>query len=563
MDNGLDKGRQREAAGGQRVPAAYRKPVKYADYGKTADPAVSFNFHGRRGKRTWIVLLCCFVAIVVCVVAYQYAAEQRRIAEAAAAQLAADEELRQKLDQERVEYEQFSSSTVFLTGITVEGVDIGGMTLEEARAALSAATNGQRPTGSIQLTYADKVFSVDLGDVSVTTDMDDVLAEAYRLGKTGDYAAMKTEIADVNANGRSFSLTATYDYTNLLADITTIAALLNTDPVNAGVQGIDAETRQITFSDGVTGVIVQEDALVQSITEAIESKAFAPIAIPVLETPPAVTRADLEGRYVLRAKATTNFKGSSRERKFNIRKGCGMISGTVLKPGAVFSANDKLGVRTVKNGWQIAGAYEGGAVVEAAGGGVCQLSSTLYNAVVKADLQIVSRRNHSMRVNYIKQGLDATINSVGNLIDFQFSNNTTSDIVVFGYTDGDDLTFEIWGLPFATDEYDEIRLTSELSETLSPSGEEVVIEVPVGTKKHDNSPMAAGETYVAVARQNGSIYHSYKNYYKNGVFVRKEFLATSTYKAFAGEIWTCQVSSAPTGDPSSTPDPGIVTPIWP
>ena len=158
-----------------------------------------------------------------------------------------------------------------------------------------------------------------------------------------------------------------------------------------------------------------------------------------------------------------------------------------------------------------------------------------------------------MPVNYIKEGLDATINSVGNIIDFQFKNNTTSDIIVIGYTEGNKLTFEIWGIPFATTEYDEIKLTSSLVSTDSSAGEPIEMEVPVGTEKADGSLMVAGETYVAVTPRKGYVYQSYKNYYLAGTLVKKEKLAVSTYKAFQGEIWICPGEVTPA--PEVTPEP--------
>jgi len=295
-----------------------------------------------------------------------------------------------------------------------------------------------------------------------------------------------------------------------------------------------------------------------------------PINIPILEVQPALTAAELQGQYVRRNTVTwTDFSSSPSARKYNVRKGADLINGTVLKPGEVFSTNDVLGVRSAGNGWKEANAYESGTVVPQYGGGVCQLSTTLYNAVVKADLEIVFRRNHSMPVTYIKEGLDATINSVGNIIDFQFKNNTLGDIIVIAYTTSNNrLYFEIWGLPFATTEYDEIRLTSELVSTTSPSGEPVQLIVPVGTEKPDGTLMKEGDAgIIIVAPRKGYVYQSYKNYYKNGTLVKKEKLAVSTYKAFQGEIWSCPAPETPTPPyfeiepeplPTDTPAPTAV-----
>lgn len=555
MDDSRGNKRQRYQDGERDYPEVFLEPIDDPGFSEYSDKNIRFDFQAKKRKKTLIVLLSCAIALIICILAYFFISAQKRAAEEAAAQLAAEEALRLKLEQERVEFEEMSNSTVFLDGITIEGVSVGGMSLNEARTALASIFNDHHSVGNLQLTYGDKVYELDLSKVSSSSNLEDVLAEAYRLGKTGDYLAMKAEVENVKTAGRSFSLTASYDFSQVLIDIALIAEELNTEPRNAGIAGFDLATRSIEFDDGVMGVVVQQEELVQIITEALLNDIYTPIAIPVLETAPAVTRASLEGKYVLRAKAATSFSGSSSNRIFNINKGSDLINGTVLKAGEVFSTNDTLGMRTLKNGWKMAGAYVSGAVVEEAGGGVCQLSSTLYNAVVKADLEIVYRRNHSMPVTYISEGLDATINSVGNIIDFQFKNNTASDILVFGYTEGKTLTFEIYGLPFATSEYDEIKLTSEKTSNLSPNGPTVEIEVPEGKEKLDGSKMKPGETYVAVTRRNGSSWQSYKNYYKDGVLVKKEALASSTYKAMAGEVWICPALE-PSISPTPTVDPG-------
>lgn len=550
MDEVRGNKRRSYEDGEQDYPEVFLEPIDDPGFSEYSDEKISFDFQAKKRKKTLIVLLTCAIALIICVLAYFFISAQKRAAEEAAAQLAAEEALRLRLEQERIEYEELSNSTVFLEGITVEGISIGGMTLPEARAALAPVVNEHQSVGNLQLTYGTRVFSLDLSKVGGNSNLEDVLAEAYRLGKTGDYVTMKAEVEDVKTVGRSFSLTASYDFSQVLTDIALIAEELNTEPVNAGVSGFDSATRNIEFTDGIAGVTVQQEELVQTITEALLNDIYTPIAIPVLETAPAITRADLEGKYVLRAKASTSFSGSSSNRIFNINKGSSLIDGTILKPGQEFSTNDTLGTRTTKNGWKMAGAYVGGAVVEEPGGGVCQLSSTLYNAVVKADLEVVYRRNHSMPVTYISEGLDATINSVGNIIDFQFKNNTTSDILIVSYTEGKTLVFEIYGLPFATSEYDEIKLTAEKTATLSPSSETVEMEVAEGTEKPTGGKMSLGETYVAVTRRNGSSWQSYKNYYKNGELIRKEPLASSTYKAMAGEVWVCP---SPTPSPSADP----------
>lgn len=547
-----------EELGLTRMDAAKREQVQ------TAKP---LSRKKRRDKnRTLIVVLCSLIALVTLVMAYYFIDNQKRQAEEIASQLAAEEALRVQQEQERVAYEAMLASKVFAEGITVNDIAIGGMTMDEAKAVLSPVVQQIHSMGELQLTLADKIYSINLDSIVIANDLDSVLAEAYKLGKEGEYTALKAELAAIKTNGRAFSLRPTYDEAALRQRVSELATQIDTPMQDAKVESVNTEDRTITFADEVPGVSIQQEELTQAVLKAMQTGSLAPLAIPVIETKPAITKDMLSARYVMRSSATTNFSSSISERKYNIRKGAGMITGTVLKPGAVFSANDALGTRTAQNGWKNAGAYEGGMVVEQAGGGVCQLSSTLYNAAVKADLEIVTRRNHSMPVAYISEGLDATINSVGNIIDFQFKNSTSSDIVLFAYTTNNKtVTFEIWGIPFPNT-FDEIKLTAEKLDSIEPDGAEVVTEVPEGTPLPDGTLVAAGQEYVISQRRSGSRYQSYKVYYKDGERVSSEKLALSTYKAFNGEKWVgpavATVDPPVIVDPNmfATPPPVVDTP---
>ena len=130
-----------------------------------------------------------------------------------------------------------------------------------------------------------------------------------------------------------------------------------------------------------------------------------------------------------------------------------------------------------------------------------------------------------MPVHYVRMGLDATVNSVGFIIDFQFRNNTPYDMVLFTWTEGKKLCVKIIRCAFQTDEYDSITMTSTEVSVLKPDSE---MEV-----KQDDS-LKPGESVIDVARRDGSIWQAYKNYFKNGVLVKSEPFYRSTYKAFAG-----------------------------
>lgn len=497
------------------------------------------------GKRTAILIVgACLVATLLFGGVY-YIISQSRAEREIAAQIAAEEEAeRQKAEMALVqsqEYDAIVNSTTFLEGVTVEGIDIGGKTMSEAEALLTEVIESKKLTGTLPLAYGETSYTFDLSNVAITTNLSDVLAQAYQLARSGSVEEVLAEAEDIRTNGKAFTLTIQYDFSSISSQVAALALEFDQPAQNATFGEIDKENHTVSVIDAVDGIEINQEALVSTITTALMNGDFStPIQIPVTETPATLVK---EQMSLISTSAETSFSGSTSNRKYNIRKGADMINGTVLAPGETFSTNAVLGTRTLANGWKMANAYVGGTTEEQAGGGVCQLSSTLYNAVVKADLEIVSRRNHSMPVSYMSKGLDATINSVGNIIDFKFKNNTQTDVIIFAWTSGNTVYFKVYRCQFDTDEYDEIRLSSKKIDTIYPSGE---------MEEELDPTLPAGSEEIVVERKNGERWQSYKNYYKNGKLVRTEELAVSTYSAFNGKKLVGP-SPTPTIEPTVTP----------
>ncbi len=458
-------------------------------------------------------------------------------------------------DLHREELDAILRRTTMLDGVTVNGVSVGGMTTDQAKAAVQQSLDAQKQDLSVTVTLGDttKVFSG--AEIGTVDDLSQALDEAFALVREDNgFDAVSAEVDEIRTKGRDFPVRVTFNETALRAAVDAFADAHETKPVNAAV-GYNKEENKIDFTPDVTGVSVDREALLSALLNA---KPGETVEAPAVETQAEIRLEDVQKQYVLRSSYTTKYSKSINNRKYNIYKGAGMITGTILHPGDTFSANGTLGVRNKANGWKVATAFVGGKHDKQYGGGVCQLSSTLYNAAVLADLKIVDRRNHTMPVDYVDKGRDATINSVGNIIDFKFQNSSKSDIIIIAYVDSTDykkagkLTMEIWGVPISEDsngEYDEIRIpTPKKTKTIKPSGEilyTVDVTKPVGYKEKVSD------------RRDGSIWESTKEYYLNGVLVKTEKLATSKYLAFAGE-YLVGPDAPETPDP--TPDKPTPTP---
>lgn len=214
------------------------------------------------------------------------------------------------------------------------------------------------------------------------------------------------------------------------------------------------------------------------------------------------------------ASYSTNYPTRDRNRATNVELASQKVDGYVLMPGETFSFNQVVGKRTASAGFKSATVYQGGEVVDGIGGGICQVSSTLYNAVLLANLEIVERSNHGFSVSYVKPSTDATV-SWGSP-DFKFKNNRNYPIkILFSATRGTD-TCRILGLR-QEDDY-EVRIESY-----------VTGRIPYKTIYKDTTSLAPGETKVLESGSNGTRSEAYKVLLKNGQEVSRTLLSRDTY----------------------------------
>ena len=225
--------------------------------------------------------------------------------------------------------------------------------------------------------------------------------------------------------------------------------------------------------------------------------------IPLTVTEPETTAEELEALLYrdLLGSMTTYYTWSTANRINNIQLVADKLDGLIMLPGEVFSYNDYVGQRTEEAGFRIAKAYADGQEVEALGGGICQVSSTLYCATMYARLETVSRTNHYFKVGYLDYGLDATV-SWGQP-DFKFKNSRDYPIRIAAYTNSDDnsLTIEIWGTD--VDGYS-VRLRHNSAEVY----DEEYTDVLIGYSIHTYGDIYdADGNYVDTVYENSGVYY--------------------------------------------------------
>lgn len=264
-------------------------------------------------------------------------------------------------------------------------------------------------------------------------------------------------------------------------------------------------------SNGLDFAISMEEA------KAIISNQQDEYTIPLKITYPNVTTNQIgnEAFPDLLSQFSTSFTSSGYNRSNNIILSSAKLNGLVLMPGEEFSYNQAVGQRTRAAGFREAGAYSNGKVVQEVGGGICQVSSTLYNAVLYANLEIVERTNHYFNPGYVKAGLDATVSWGGP--DFRFRNNRNYPIRIVTDTSGKKLKVYIYGL----------KTDDDCTVVLDPR---YISSVPYKTTYQKDPSLATGETRVISSGSNGCKTATYKYVYdKNGTLISSECISRDTY----------------------------------
>ncbi len=428
------------------------------------------------------------------------------------------------------QWEELYNQGTYFAGIQIDDIDVSGMTMAQARPLVQQRIQQRISDVKVTIDNNGQQFLLGKDDFEIADNADAILKEALSVAREGSRLEIGAKIREIEKNGLEFSTDYTVKPSPVKSRIQEIALAVDVPATNAAVQvNKDDRKNRFSYTDEAAGFRVDQDALYAEVEKQVRARTYGTVKMPIVPVPPTVTKAELLANTVLRAGASTSFGQSPYNRDsrvFNIKKAVGLINGCVIKPGENFSTNTVLGPRVYELGWQPAPAVVRGGSEDQAGGGVCQVSTTMYNAVLKADLEIVNRQGHSIKLSYVAGGLDATINT--GTIDFIYKNNTDHDIYIFGWVNSGSQTvnFEIYGAPFS-DDYDEVRLSSEKLETLQPPGEMIVMVDK--TKPY-------GYQEVVVKRRDGYVYATYKHYYKDGAEVKEpELIGKTKYKPYAGE----------------------------
>ncbi len=405
---------------------------------------------------------------------------------------------------------------VITKGVYIDSVDIGGMTKEQAEQAVKDYVDSLKEK-TVTVDIDGEKETITLGDLGFTSKDNQYIAEALEIGKNGNLIRQYKELKDTQENNLTYKLEFSMSDDELK---TFIKKQLSSHNIKAKNATVARKNGKFVYTDEVVGMKVNTSATADSIKEAVLKDWTGEdvnVSAEIKKDEPKYTREMVEKCNTILGSYSTTYTSSSNDRAANLANGARLINNTVLYPGDVFSAYEKLTPFTKANGYYEAGAYANGKVIDSIGGGACQVTTTLYNAVLFSELEVVERFPHSMTISYVSLSRDAAI--AGTWKDLKFKNDTDTPIVIEASTQGRTITFNIWGNETRDTEGRKIKFETVVLNEKAP-GADVVTKDPNQLEGYEYTTQSAHTGYSA---------ELYKIVYENGVEVSRTKINKSVY----------------------------------
>lgn len=365
-------------------------------------------------------------------------------------------------------------------GIFAEGIDLSGMTEAEAVQAIAEYVEGLKNVTVILVAADNKEVATTAGALGITWANPELVQEALEIGTQGNVIQRYKIMKDLEHENLIFDIALGFDVAAINDILVNECVKYDRKAVNVALKrangGFQVVEGQVGYKlDVETSIDIVNDYL----TAQWDGQAVS-IALDVAVEEPKGSAEELAQVKDILGSFTTSFTSSGTARTANVTNGCVLINGTTLYPGEEFSTYESVAPFSQANGYYMAGSYLNGKVVDSIGGGICQVSTTLYNAVLLAELEVTERHNHSMIVTYVDPSADAAIaESSGK--DFRFVNTTDSPIYIEGIIKDKQITFNIYGKETRPSNR-KISYVSEILETIMPPADMIYQDAaqPIG-----------------------------------------------------------------------------------
>ncbi len=453
--------------------------------------------------------------------------------------------------------------STFLEGVFVDDIALGGLTMEQAKQKVEAKQQEFVAANSVTITKdGQTALQIGVAETACTFDTDAIMGEALKQGHEGTKEEQLAAQERLKTTPVKLVTTATIDPAAVEQKVRDLVTPYTKAAVDATFVKYDVEKpegERLVFTPDVPGEKVDADSLWAAVKTAFETRAFGTVEMQVVPMPAAITLAGLQGEMQLIGEFESNIKNYKKQRRKNIELASAAISGLILMPGETFSMNEKTGERTEAKGYQKAPVDQNGIEDVGLGGGVCQVSSALYNAAIACGpdrISIVERNHHSLVSGYMAKGTDATVDYPNK--DLKFKNISDKPILIIVYYDYDSKRSGF-----------DYRMHAKFYGVPDPTGATYVLQGDVvktlkgdatKTRKVPSSAVPPGQTELIPAH-NGYVVDVYLvKVDKDGKKTKVKKLYTDTYPADCNVLAYYKKDAVPTDTPEATATPDATAP---
>ena len=398
-------------------------------------------------------------------------------------------------------------------GVTISGLKVGNLTQDEAKRIIDKEVN-RLLSQTLKLNVGQQSPEVKLEDLGLGINADLAVQEAYDIGRKG--SIYEKVLSKRSAKkGVNINFTQKWDESKLRETLKGTLDKFSNPPTDATFQVTKENT--MTIKSEHVGLNIDSEALIIEIKEINIYKLVPELKVEVKEQIPLITAVQLEDQKItgLLASYTTRFDPTQTNRTVNVKIAAKALDMAIIKPGTTLAFNQIVGERTVEDGYKDAYIIVNGKFVPGLAGGICQVSSTLYNTGLFANLQVTQRSNHDLAISYVPIGQDATVAYPD--LDLKFNNNTGAYLLVRTKTNYNTITIELYG---KVKPRQEVFIENTI-ESIIPAVEQRLVD----------KTMAHGVSELKQQGQPGYVVKSVRTVKVNGVIVSSEPLNQSRYLA--------------------------------
>jgi len=417
----------------------------------------------------------------------------------------------------------------FYDNTRINGIDVSGMSVAEAENVVLTNMLDNKKDIEIELSCKGKTWTLNGNDFEVYNKVQPVVAQMSKYGRDGNFFQNLSRSKKIKKEGKDFQVSYTCVLANINEKIDEIVAEVEKEARSASLVFQPENEDPFTLDAGQNAILVNRDKLFQEIDKALLIGTKAKIEIPIFEIEDNIDLNELKDSVVKRAEFVTSYEKSGKDRKNNIKKALASFNGMIVEPKQTVSFNQTTGPRTEDAGYSNAHIIVGGVYVDGVGGGVCQASTTLYNALLRADIDILSVNHHSLPASYVPLSLDAMVS--GDYSDLVFQNNLESPIYIKTVCDDKNVKVEIYGQKF--EEGESVAVRSELVKILPHGGDKIVKDQK---GEYSNKILYKGEYLRIKYPREGYESKAYLQRFKDGELVDEKEIRHDFYQAQDGVV---------------------------